>query len=445
MQAPQNPQVESIEESSKRFVVIGGENFAVEDILDAVHGRQFLASLHPADLAEIQNAIVDPFRMKIHQIDHDSIRITREDKTRKIQGLVAQCTDGLRDNLPNRATILAALDRPNALPFSNMTEFLARFAELSEDGAAYVRDAAREVADLSEGVLNSSASLYDPRFVDPTVQAILGDGMSGGEWAEVNTVILERALLGQTFTHDDFLQLWIADGSRSSEVIRSNYGTRSNRYDAFLGNMMLVGGASTLSIFPLALSGNPYLVLIPFLATSVCVGSLFANAAMQRLPNSWVTRAALTANRITSIASTIPGFGRMTSTDLEKRARPHIKKYEELFSLCQQRIEEMQRTGFGRFGLFIVREIIGQESGALAEDTENLDIFKQWHQYLHRNADIRRAFDEFSKRRAHGDFDKGSSVSALLKDFGLYLEAPSRLEQELGGRIEGRVNARQSN
>ncbi len=373
-----------------RFVAIAGDLFEIDDIIDALHGRNFTATLHPFDIQELGEGAKSP----------RAVRIAQGRKKAALERIVAQSTDGFRDNLPNRAAILMALERDGALRFNSMTEFIAQFAQLTPVDARSVASAVKEVRGKDGLRVLDETQPLGGRFSEPTghsffngrhIQSALGEGWIGGIWASVNTAIVERAMTGQEFTEDDWLQMFSGDIERHG-VTRSTFSLNNlslkERLEEY-GMRGFVGGAglSMVTFFGGAMTGEPLAMVVPAGFMALSIGSAIATKVVQTTPDSWLIWLAsqAAAVRVTT------GF---TSAS-KRRAAEMIPEYKKLFKITKARIEELKKTPSGRVSILVIQEILGQEGGVFPEDEEILEMLLDWNRALQRSPALTNRFDDF--------------------------------------------------
>lgn len=368
-----------------RFVAIAGDLYEIDDIINALHGRNFTATLHTFDLQELGQGAGDS----------RILGITQRQKTAALRRIVAQSTDGLRDNLPNRAAILMALEENGALRFNSITEFIAKFAQLTPADASSVAAAVNEVRGEGIRVLDGSQPLGG-KFSRPTghsltgagdIQSVLGEGWIGGVWAQVNTSIIERALTGQSFTKDDWLQMFSGDTFRNESSSGDTMTLKDRAEEATMRGFM--GGAvlTVTSVFGAMVVGEPLAIVPAAGFIALTMGSAVATKIIQSTPDAWLVWLAGQASAI----SHSTGFSSASS----RRASEAIPRYQKLFEMTKARIEELKKTPSGRVGLLLIQEILGQEGSVFTRDEEVLEMLRDWGNALQRNVDLAEEFNDF--------------------------------------------------
>jgi hypothetical protein len=368
-----------------RFVAIAGDLYEIDDIINALHGRNFAATLHTFDLQELGEGAADP----------RALGIAQRQKTATLKRIVAESTNGLHDNLPNRSAILMALEKTGTLRFSTITEFIARFTQLTPADASSVAAAITEVRGEGLRVLDESQPLGG-RFSQPTghsffngryLQSVLGEGWIGGVWAQVNTAIVERALTGQSFTDDDWLQMFSGDTARnkSSRGDTMSLKERAEEYamKGFMGGALL----TTASVFGVMAVGEHMAVVVPAGFMALTMGSAVATKVIQSTPDSWL--AWLTAQAASVRVST-----NFTSAS-SRRAAEMIPQYKKLFEMTKARIEDLKKTPVGQVGILFMQEILGQEGKVFTRDEGILNMLRDWSDALQRNKALAKDFNEF--------------------------------------------------
>ena len=421
-----------------RFVAIQGSLYEVDDIIAALHGREFLATLDQFDLRDMGNA-------RYHAAAR---KIVRESKTKALKKLVADSTDGLKDNLPNRDAILMALDKSGGLGYNSMTKFMAQFAQLTSKDASHVKAAVAEVRGKGNRVFDSSSPLGGPSseimpysLRSASRQDILGvlhDGKKELPWNHVTTVMIERAILGQGFSPDEWLQMSAGDSSRQKRIA-SGYPTDLRTRLTDVTTRAYVAGAigSAVLIFPAALTGIPELVILPLSAIAFTLSSAAATIAGNKMPSEWLTSMADTANRIVVRGATALGAAGVTRSTGQRRLGEVQGEYEELFEMTKTRVAELRATGTGRLGLLLIREIIGQAGKSLSKDQSILERLQKWVSHLRKNPGIAQTFNKFCESRALTDLDSIDTAIPLLKDFNLYLRSSAQTDKELAEEARG--------
>ncbi len=366
-----------------RFVAIAGDLYEIDDIIDALHGRDFTATLNEYDIRELGDSAGD---LK-------ALAVAQRQKTAALRRIVARSTDGLHDNLPNRAAILMALEKDHALRFSNITEFIARFAQLTPTDARCVANAVSEVHGKVR-VLDGTQPLGG-RFSQPTghaffegryLQSALGEGWIGGVWAEVTVAMIERALTDQNFTDDEWLQMFSGD-TRYGEA-RGNTMSLKERLEDYASRAYVGGSALTaLSTFGAMAVGEPAAIIVPAGFMAATIGSMVANVVIKNTPDTWLVSLA-------AQAATIHRSTRLSSASA-RQAGEMIPRYKELFKLTKARIEELKKTPAGRIAILLIQEVIGQEGGAFPKDEPLLELLNEWVSALQRSEALSARFNDF--------------------------------------------------
>ncbi|MFA6024088.1 MAG: hypothetical protein WC777_02645 [Candidatus Gracilibacteria bacterium] len=367
-----------------RFVAIAGDLYEIDDIIDALHGRSFMATLHIFDLQELGQGARDP----------NIVNIAQRQKTAALQRIVAQSTDGLRDNLPNRAAILMALEKNSALRFNTITEFIAQFAQLTPADASSVAAAANEVHGEGLRVLDGTQPLGG-RFSQPTghsffngrfIQSALGEGWVGGVWAQVNTAIVERALTGQSFTDDDWVQMFSGDDARN-EISRGSTMSLKERTSEYATRGFVGGATLTVASLPVVFAvGEPMAIIAPAGFMALTAVSAATSVVIQATPDSWLMW-------IADKAAAVRRSTRSTSAS-SRRAAEFIPRYKKLFEITKARIEELRKTPSGQVNLLLIQEILGQEGGVFTRDEGVLEMLRKWGDALQRSKVLRERFDD---------------------------------------------------
>lgn len=404
-----------------RFVAIAGDLYEIDDIIDALHGRNFKATLHTFDLQELGEGAGDP----------RAIRIAQGRKKAALERIVAQSTDGLRDNLPNRAAILMALEKDGSLRFNDITEFIAKFAQLTPADASSVAAAVNEVHGEGLRVLDGTQPLGG-RFSKPTghsfyngryIQSALGEGWTGGEWARVNTAMVERAMTGQSFTDDDWLQMFSGDTFRN-DASRGDTMSLKERLEEY-AMRGFTGGAvlTTASVFGVMAIGEPIAVIAPAGLLVLTMGSAVATKVIQSTPDSWLVWLAAQAASVRVSTS--------FTTASKRRAAEMIPQYKNLFEMTKARIEELKKTPSGQVALLVIQEILGQEGGVFTRDEGILKMLLEWSNALQRSSALANRFNDFFEGYPPEAFSSSEDAKQRFIEFNAAKESrPKAAEKE---------------
>lgn len=392
------------------FVVIDGLAIDVDDLIDAIHGRELDPILTRAELTTAYgNEYNTDFMERVDEGMKRRIRNSKNEKLRRIQALLKRSSiplgNGIQDiKLPRREQILIALSK-GRLRYSSLTEFLGQFAELTEKDAQNVVATVAEVrGDLAEV---QAASISSSRLVrevaNPQDLRVIESGLGIENLGQAPIFLLERAAFEIPPHEDDYQYFEEIRADRGVHIPFAIEGTLANAAFAaplftFVGGIISAqnGWIAWESLEPLF---RPEFIFAWGGGAAVKVGQVFSKwtPLTNRLRASAHTRAV-----------------RKSATELKK-----------MYAALEAALSDLKKTGIGSMKLLLLKEwILSLREGG--QHQSNGQRINEWLTLLARNPGLAENFEYFAKDRL-GDMDSIEGAQTLWQEFQGYQKAASSI------------------
>ncbi|KKP40586.1 MAG: hypothetical protein UR28_C0001G0096 [Candidatus Peregrinibacteria bacterium GW2011_GWF2_33_10] len=405
-----------------RFIVINGISIEINDLINALYGREFQPQL---DMQEI-SSLVSPegniaeydaykqfqktrsfFTYHTDQIK-SNIRKFRSKKRKKIEKIIKSAATKDISKLLKREQILMMLSR-GRLYYNSLTEFLTQFAELTEEGAECVAQTVKETRDeimqTRQATPDSKAPLFN--MLQPDVFYRLANLLrirNSRELKSVPSIIFERVLIGHGLSNDDLQQL------QTNQQVAIKVP-----FDLEVGTGFMT--AAFTIVITLA-----YGILIHGVGDPIFETMLIASLPIMV---SGFSMAAISSHT---------GWTPITNLIRKSQYREAINtanaEYQKLIEQLSAIVNRLQTNATGNLRLVLAREILTQALGTNDSNPQNIEILSNELNRIMSNEEIQNQFEEFCLNR-RGEFDSISSTITLLNNFKTYERSKAEVESSV--------------
>lgn len=402
------------------FVVISGLAVDVDDLIDAINGKEIDPILTRAELNTAYAMEESGFMERVGEGMKRRIRNLKTEKNRRIAALLRdssiQMGHGVTDiKLPRREQILIAISK-GKLRYSSLTEFLGQFVELTEHEADLV---AATVAEVRGGISEArpatqiSAKTIKGTFPPNTIQGFERT-MNVEDLGDFPIFLLERAIL-EIPPHEDDYQYF--------EEIRADRGVQVG---------FVVESAAGTAAFAVP--------LVAFAASIASVSTGWLPKEFIELMLSPTGAYLLGGGATVKVAQT---FSKCTPVTDRLRASAHTRalkkssgrlkaKYEAL----ARAIVELKQTAIGSLRLLMLKEFIlaHRDGGNYAAMGE----VQNWVKTLDADPRMAEQFEDFAGTR-RSDLSTFAEAEGVWSEFPRYQAAARSIPDASIGQSHAKI------
>lgn len=409
--------------ASSRIVTVGSVTVSVENLLDAIHGREFFPILTAAEIMLVsENEGADRHDQwgpaylrrsgKIQDIKK-ALEKSREQKRAHIQALISESTvDYESVNLPSREAIMLALSENEMRHVGSVTEFLGTVVQLTQTDVGHAEYAQQEM--MTTDTLasrnidhRSSRSIRETWSNREIVEFAERLDLEPEKLLEMPEALLERAINRHKLDESDITQIRHASANANklnelpvvveSAVLTAGFITTAGTFGATL---------VATSVFGASVTGP---VVNALLATSLSgIGIGIGAGLLGRFANEPLTRI---ARKFVSA----------------RRIKQYEKQLSSEFSQLQQKVQELQSSGLGNLQLRLLEEMIKMRTGTHTEKTAaDVELLRKWIVFFQDNPQEAQRLEEVLQLGHHTDFH-GKGVWQVIQDYRSKADADNEL------------------
>lgn len=411
--------------ASSRIVAVGSVAVSVDNLLDAIHGREFFPVLTAAEImhiaesegAERQGTLLDRYNLERWGILPNikrNIEAARRKKYQAIRRLIAESTvDYTSLHLPNKDAIMLALSENDMPHIADVTEFLGKIVQLTRPDVVAAEGAQQEMMTTdtlaSRNIDSASARRIRERWSGPEVREFAEAlGIDEFELYEMPEALLERAINRHKLNADDITQIRHTGATANEKnelpvVVESAVftGGAVTTVGTFAASMVLTGAFGVHTFNP---------VVVGLIGVSLAgIGVSMSAALLDRFANQPLTR--LTRNFVS-----------------RRKSKKYEARLQEQFSTLQEKVAQLQNSGIGNLQLRLMEERVKARTGMGNEHTpRQAQLLKKWIQYFQSHPAEAQRFEEVFQLHSTTDFH-GKGVWSIVSDYKQKLQAHKELE-----------------
>jgi len=392
------------------FVTIGQLNIGVHNIIDAIHGREFVALLSPSEIAAIGkpdgyspgNDSVIYYQREAKNVERRFLS-ARKDKKRDIERLVATYADVLSIHLPRAEHILLALDPQERHYASGLLEFISSFADTSPEAAKSALDAIDEVDPDTPRSLRLDQSTAKHKVERLRCKQELAEllEVAPEQLDQMPVALVQKVLLRHPFTIEDARQLAAYLPQVEASILPGDIEESA----MFAAPVAFFGGLGvTLVLGPGNLIAIP--VMLTAMATTVGLWGVAGLRALSgRTPISNLVRKLMTRRNVNKLTN----------------------QWMDSKNATEDRVNQLANSAFGRLKLRLAQELVGQEVQTSKLDTETIELLRTYVPALEEQTEARAQFEVFMQTQT--EYTTEGDIQKLFEHFRIWQESKQETEQ----------------